>query len=101
MTAAERIGAAMGDGVLGEIFSGRSILPDGDVRSHIPSRNVIWDSGVPFYLMGRIFCQHYGAVSLWVGTSGRRLMGFSIEHVNRVDAALDEMVRINQELGLY
>lgn len=51
--------------------------------------------------LGYALCSHYGAVSLWVGTSGRRLMGFSIEHVNRVDAALDEMVRINQELGLY
>lgn len=99
MTDSERIGA--GVGVEGAVFSGRSILPDGDVRSHVRSMGFIYDSGVPSYLIGRVLCSHYGAVSLWVGTSGRRLMGFSVEHVDRVQAALDEMARIDEELGLY
>lgn len=51
-------------------------------------------------LLGEVLCSHYGAVALWIGHPDRRLMGFSVEHVDRVSAALDEMARIDQELGL-
>lgn len=51
-------------------------------------------------ILGYAFCQHYGACVLWIGSPRRRLMGFSVEHVDRVSAALDEMARIDQELGL-
>lgn len=51
-------------------------------------------------LMGEVFCPHHGAVALWVGNPAKRLMGFVIEHVDRVSAALDEMVRLDQEMGL-
>lgn len=50
-------------------------------------------------LLGAVLCPHYGAVALWVGMSGRRLMGFSVEHVDRVEAALDGMARAEEERG--
>jgi hypothetical protein len=51
-------------------------------------------------LDGEVLCRSYGAVALWVGNPKRRLMGFVIEHVDRVSAALDEMARLDQEMGL-
>jgi hypothetical protein len=51
-------------------------------------------------LFGFALCSHYGAVALWVGNPGRRLMGFVIEHIDRVSAALDEMARLDEEMGL-
>lgn len=51
-------------------------------------------------LMGEVFCPHYGAVALWVGNPAKRLMGWSDVYVDERSAALDEMVRLDQEMGL-
>lgn len=50
-------------------------------------------------LLGTVLTSHPGAVALWIGKPGERLMGFSVVHVDQQSAALDEMVRLDQEMG--
>ena len=51
-------------------------------------------------IFGYALCPHYGSVALWVGRPDKRLMGFSCVHVDHVSAALDEMARLDEEMGL-